>query len=62
MIYINDALTNYFDTVAARVNFKSWLTNSNYSSIHYDNEGGITCYTCKENWQNIRVVFFQPKK
>lgn len=43
-------------------NTDSGLTNSDYVSIHYDNEGGITCYTCKENWQNIRVVFFQPKK
>lgn len=31
------------------------------NSIEYDrNTGGITCYTCGDNWQNIHVVLFSP--
>ena len=36
------------------------LTDENYNTIKYSNEGGITCYTCDGGWQNIWVLFFQP--
>lgn len=32
---------------------------TNYDSSNY-NPGGITCYTCNGNWQNIILVNFQP--
>lgn len=37
------------------------LTDKNYTSIMYNsNKGGITCYTCLNNWQNVWIVYFQP--
>lgn len=39
------------------------LTDKEYNSIMFDtNKGGITCYTCIGNWQNVWIVFFQPIK
>lgn len=39
------------------------LTDKDYNSIMFDaNKGGITCYTCIGNWQNVWIVFFQPIK
>lgn len=31
------------------------------NSIEYGcNTGGITCYTCNDNWQNVHIVLFSP--
>lgn len=41
-------------------NTESDLTDDNYNSITTQNQGGITLYTCNNNWRNITIVYFQP--
>lgn len=36
------------------------LVDDNYNSITTANMGGLTMYTCNDNWRNITIVFFQP--
>lgn len=37
------------------------ITDENGDDIVKDNLGGVTLYTCLDSWQNIRIVFLQPK-
>ena len=40
---------------------ESGITDDAGNSIEYGcNPGGITCYTCNDNWQNIFIVLFSP--
>ena len=42
-------------------NLEETITDDDGNSIEYGfNTGGITCYTCNDNWQNIHVVLFAP--
>lgn len=42
-------------------NSEKSITDDAGNSIEYGfNTGGITCYTCNDNWQNIHVVRFSP--
>lgn len=42
-------------------NSERTITDSEGNSIEYGfNPGGITCYTCNDNWQNIHIVLFSP--
>ena len=42
-------------------NTEQSITDDAGNSIEYGfNTGGITCYTCNDNWQNIHIVLFSP--
>lgn len=42
-------------------NTEESITDGAGNSIAYGfNTGGVTCYTCNGNWQNIHVVLFSP--
>ena len=35
------------------------ITDWDYNDLFWDNEGGVTMYTCNENWQNITVTYWR---
>ena len=41
-------------------NIETDMTDADGNSIADMNPGGITCYTCNDNWRNITIVFFVP--
>lgn len=42
-------------------NSENAITDDAGNSIEYNfNTGGITCYTCNDDWQNIHIVLFSP--
>ena len=42
-------------------NLEKAITDDAGNSIEYGfNTGGITCYTCNDNWRNIHIVLFSP--
>lgn len=53
MVYVCTRVTQGHNT-------KFYLTDSNYNYIDFINPGGITCYTCNENYKNITLAFFKP--
>lgn len=42
-------------------NTEKELTDENGNDVVKDNLGGIILYTCLDSWENIRIVFLQPK-
>lgn len=57
-----DGIAIYVCTAIVRGhNTERDITDDAGNSIGYGfNTGGITCYTCGDNWQNIYVVLFSP--
>lgn len=57
-----DGIAVYVCTAIVRGrNEEETITDDAGTSIEYGyNTGGITCYTCSDNWQNIYVVLFSP--
>lgn len=57
-----DGIAIYVCTAVFRGhNLESGIIDESGNSIEYGrNTGGITCYTCNGNWQNIHVVLFSP--
>lgn len=57
-----DGIAVYVCTATFRGhNTEDSMTDDAGNSIEYGyNPGGITCYTCNNNWQNIYIVLFSP--